>query len=61
MNGEPSKRRCACGKPKSVRAAICQACYCEKVKVKPVPVQYRVDPVRDALEWMILQSRGTIS
>jgi hypothetical protein len=37
------------------------ACHLEAVKVRPVPVEYEVDPVRDAFEWIIMQSGGKIS
>lgn len=52
---------CTCGKPKSARAEMCQECRYAFVKVKPVPVEYEVDPVKDALMWVMLQSRGHVS
>ena len=52
---------CKCGKWKSINAKMCLACHIDYVKVTPVPVEYEVDPVRDAFDWIILQSRGEIS
>lgn len=59
---------CKCGNPKSPAAVECRDCYLGRVSdglgelVSQVPVdQGTGDPVRDAFEWLIAQSRGKIS
>lgn len=53
---------CACGKAKSYTAFECMDCYRERIAPPVVTVKVRdIDPVRDAFDWIILQSQGEIS